>query len=55
MSGVQRIPGNMLAGAHCAGRDAREQLMNRCEQYIIDPVAALPFAPSDLPPRGHDS
>jgi len=26
--------------AHCAQRDGREQLMNRCEQYIIDPVAA---------------
>ena len=44
-----------LRVAHCARRDVREQLMIRREQYIIDPVAAVPLSVSDLPLRGHES
>ena len=41
--------------AHCARRALREQLRIRREQYIIDPVAAVPLAASDLLLRGQES
>lgn len=49
------LNGPALRLAHCAGRAVREQLMNRCEQYIIDPIAASSRAVPDFLPRGHDS
>ncbi len=52
---VRHRGGRALRKAHCARRRVREQLMNRREQYIRDPVAASRSRAADLLPRGLDS